>query len=136
MLFDEFMVEFDEAHESCGFGKIDTAAAEVKIERLRTLVPRLESDKDRSDAEFVLNDFADEISPASRDRMGRAAAALNAAMKSEGPVEEQIDRAHQGIRDITSIGLETDNESERYAIISMNSTLGTLISDLKAELQD
>lgn len=92
MKYAEFMVLFDEAHQNWGFGKITTDAAAVEIERLRGLVPGLESDEDRGDAEYLLDDFADEISPECRDRMGRASAALNAAMKPDGTIEEQIER--------------------------------------------
>lgn len=135
MRYDEFRAQFDEAHESWGFGRIDTAAAEAEIERLRGLVPQLESAEDRSDAEFVLDDFADEISPASQDRMGRASAALKEGLRSDGSIDEQIDRARQSMRDITRISKETDNESESFAIIRMNSSLATRVSELRDEAE-
>lgn len=63
--------------------------------------------------------------------MVRACNAVADGCSDDGTVAEQIARAERSLVTVTSIANESDNVNERYAILSMNEMLGTIISELK-----
>jgi hypothetical protein len=130
--FGDFHEQFTRVHDGWNAGRVDTAAASAEIARLRSLLPGL-PESDRAIAEFNLNDFEAALKPEAQDRMARAAAALEAANVPDGTVDERIARVEAGLREVTAIGMESDNPNEQHAIIEMNESLATLLDLLQAE---
>jgi hypothetical protein len=129
--YDEFLVQYKQAHYDWSFGRIDTFEAASRIAHLRSEVPSIEPPDKRADAEYQLREFDAEISPESQERMARAIEAIGVASSGEGTVDERIARAEHGIVTVTSIANESDDAAERFAILFMNETLGTLIESLR-----
>lgn len=129
--YEEFVAQYKRTHRDWGSGIIDTAAAAAEIARLRSILPVLEPSAKRASAEYALDQFADEISPESQDRMARAVTAIAVASAEDGTVEERLARAEEDLRAVTRIADETSNDDERHAILSMNEMLGMLIMSLR-----
>jgi phosphoglucomutase len=136
MRYDEFLEQYKAAHYDWSFGRIDTATAAAAIAELRAVLPTVEPSEKRADGEFLLTDFADEISPESQGRMARAQEAIDVAADPSGTLDERIARLEQGMASVTRIADESDNRSEQHAILSMNETLATLIEVLRKKASD
>lgn len=130
MDYDEFFARYRSAHRAWTFGTLERNDAATELERLRAIVPSIEPSDRRQTAEYLVEQWATELSPQAEDRMARATAVLSAG-GDDGTVAERKARAEAGIAEITSIADETTDIAQRYAILGMNETLAKLIDALE-----
>lgn len=133
MHYDEFFAQYKSAYELWTFGRLDLDGALAELEQLRPIADAVEPADQRATAEFLLAQWANEISPEAEERMARATAVLTRAGADGGTTAERKARAEAGIAAITAIANETTDVAERYAVLGLNETLAKLVDTLDRE---
>jgi hypothetical protein len=133
MDYDEFFAQYKGAHELWTFGRLEVDGALAELDRLRAIAQSIEPADKRETAQYLLTQWANEMSPQADERMSRATAILTRAGADDGTPAERKARAEAGIAEITSIADETRDIGEQYAILGLNETLAKLIDALERD---
>lgn len=133
MRYDEFLERYKAAQRAWRLGAVDAREA---LAGLRDVVPEIDDGRLRQTADFLIDRWAAHTSPDARERMERAQRIAAVAERDEGNARERLDRLENGIRDITAVAHETDDEFEQYAVLAVNEPLARLADSWRAELED
>ena len=133
MRYDEFLQRYKAAQREWRLGAVDAREA---LAGLRHVVPEIDDVRSRQTAEFLIERWAAHTSPDARERMERVQRIAATAEQDEGDARERIARLEQGMRDITAVAHETDDEFEQYAVLAVNEPLAQLADSWRAELGD
>lgn len=133
MRYDEFLERYKAAQREWRIGALDAREA---LAGLRAVVPEIDDERLRRTADFLVDRWAAHTSPEARERIERAERIAAAAARDEGDVRERLTRLEHGMRDITAVARETDDEFEQYAVLAVNEPLARLADSWRAELGD
>jgi len=131
--YDEFLERYKAAQREWRLGAVDAREA---LAGLRTAVPEIDDERLRQTAEFLIDRWAAHTSPDARERMERAQRIAAAAERDEGDARERLARLEHGMREITAVARDTDDEFEQYAVLALNEPLALLADSRRAELGD
>ena len=130
MRYDEFLQRYKAAYDGWQHGAVDAQEALAGLSRM---VPEIEDATLRETARFLIGRWEAEASPAAQERMERALRLAAEAEQDEGSAAERIARLEAGMRDITAIARETDDEFEQFALLALNSPLARLAGTWRHE---
>ncbi|MFF0265423.1 hypothetical protein [Kribbella sp. NPDC004536] len=133
MRYDEFLERYKAAQREWRLGAVDAREA---LAGLRAVVPEIDDERLRQTAVFLIERWAAHTSPAARERLERAQRIAALAERDEGDARERVARLEHGMRDITAVARETDDEFEQYAVLAVNEPLARLADSWRAELGD
>lgn len=133
MQYDEFLARYKSAQRGWRLGAVD---AQEALAALRGVVPEIDDARLRQTAVFLIERWAAQLSPEVRERRERALRIAAAAELDEGDARERIARLEQGIRGITAVSRETDDESEQNAVLALNEPLAQLANSWRADVGD
>ncbi|HWD78880.1 MAG TPA: hypothetical protein VG497_08360, partial [Kribbella sp.] len=120
MRYGEFLERYTTAQREWRLGAVD--AAEV-LAALRGVVPEIDDVRLQRTAVFLIEQWAAKLAPAAQERGERAQRIAAEAERNEGAAGVRVARLEQGMRDITAVAAETDDEVEQNAILALNEPL-------------
>lgn len=133
MRYGEFLERYTTAQREWRLGAVD--AAEV-LAALRGVVPEIDDVRLQRTAVFLIEQWAAKLAPAAQERGERAQRIAAEAERNEGAAGVRVARLEQGMRDITAVAAETDDEVEQNAILALNEPLAQLADSWRADLGD
>ena len=133
MDYDEFFAQYKGAHELWTFGRLDADGALAELDRLRAIAQSITPEDKCETAQYLLSQWANELSPQADERMSRATAVLTRAGADNGAPAERKARAEAGIAEITGIADETSDIGEQYAILGLNESLAKIVEALERD---
>ncbi|WP_350280599.1 hypothetical protein [Kribbella sp. HUAS MG21] len=133
MRYDEFLQRYKAAQHEWRLGALDARAA---LAALRGVVPEIDDARLQQTALFLIERWEAQTSPAAEERMARAQQLAAEAERDEGDARERIARLEQGMRAITAVSRETDDEFEQNAVLALNGPLARLAESWRADVGD
>lgn len=133
MRYDEFLARYKAAQRDWRLGAVDAREA---LTGLRGVVPEIDDPQRQQTALFLIERWEAKTSPAARERMERAQRIAAEAERDEGDARERIARLEQGMRAVTAVAHETDDEFEQNAVLALNGPLARLAGSWRADLGD
>lgn len=131
--YDEFLARYKSAQHGWRLGAVDAHEA---LAALRDVVPEIDDARLRQTAAFLIDRWTAQLSPGARERLERAQRIAAEAELHDGDPRERIARLEQGIRGITAVSRETNDEFERNAVLALNESLAQLANSWRADVGD